>query len=49
MRYFTLRELARLQTFPDSYVIPTVRSTGIRILGNAVPPPRLRSVQEGRR
>lgn len=38
VRYFTLRELARLQTFPDSYVIPTVRSTGIRILGNAVPP-----------
>ena len=37
VRYFTVRELARLQTFPDTYKLPSVWSTANHQLGNAVP------------
>jgi DNA (cytosine-5)-methyltransferase 1 len=37
VRYFTVRESARLQTFPDEYVLHGVWSEAMRQLGNAVP------------
>ena len=37
VRYFTLRELARLQTFPDWFSFKGARSSVIRQIGNAVP------------
>lgn len=37
VRYFTVRELARLQTFPDWFIIPHVWSTAVKQLGNAMP------------
>lgn len=37
VRYFTVRECARLQTFPDNYIFPDVWCTAMRQLGNAVP------------
>jgi DNA (cytosine-5)-methyltransferase 1 len=37
VRYFTRRELARLQTLPDSYVLPDLWSVCVRQLGNAAP------------
>jgi DNA (cytosine-5)-methyltransferase 1 len=36
-RYFTVRESARLQTFPDSYAFDCSWSEAMRQLGNAVP------------
>ncbi len=37
-RSLTLREGARLQTFPDSFVFLGNREQGARLIGNAVPP-----------
>lgn len=36
-RYFTIREAARLQTFPDTYILHGAWSEAMRQLGNAVP------------
>lgn len=37
VRYFTIRESARLQTFPDDYILHGAWSEAMRQLGNAVP------------
>lgn len=37
LRYFTVREMARLQTFPDEFEFLGSRTTCARHLGNAVP------------
>lgn len=39
LRMLAPRELARCQGFPDEYVLPKVKSTAVRLIGNSVPPP----------
>lgn len=47
LRYFTVREAARLQTFPDDYLLHGAWSEAMRQLGNAVPVLLGQSVAEG--
>jgi len=37
-RMFTPREVARIQSFPDNFVLPSSKSTNYKALGNAVAP-----------
>jgi DNA (cytosine-5)-methyltransferase 1 len=46
IRYFTIRESARLQTFPDEYLFHGAWSEAMRQLGNAVPVELARVVGE---
>jgi DNA (cytosine-5)-methyltransferase 1 len=46
VRYFTVRESARLQTFPDDYEFQGAWSETMRQLGNAVPVQLARIVGE---
>lgn len=39
LRYFTVREAARLQGFHDHYEFPVARSRSMGAIGNAVAPP----------
>jgi DNA (cytosine-5)-methyltransferase 1 len=45
-RPFTVREAARIQGFPDSYVFRCPKRTAFRLIGNAVPPPMGRLVAD---
>lgn len=36
-RYFSVREAARIQTFPDDYIFPHVWGKSLKQIGNAVP------------
>lgn len=47
IRYFSVRECARLQTFPDEYVFPRIWTKGMRQVGNAVPVVLAEAVAEG--
>ena len=47
VRYFTIREAARLQTFPDQYELHGAWGEAMRQLGNAVPVQLAEAVAEG--
>ncbi len=46
LRYFTVRESARLQTFPDWYVFPSSWTESMRQIGNAVPVALAKTIAE---
>ncbi len=37
-RRLTVRECARIQTFPDNFIFPCAASNAYKQIGNAVPP-----------
>lgn len=39
LRYFTVREAAKIQGFRDDYDFPVARSRSMGAIGNAVAPP----------
>lgn len=43
-RGFSVREVARIQGFPDSYCFEGYGATAYRLIGNAVPPPMAKSI-----
>ncbi len=45
-RVLTVRELARIQTFPDSYQLPAGRTLAGKLLGNAIPVRMARAIVE---
>jgi DNA (cytosine-5)-methyltransferase 1 len=45
-RRLTVRECARLQTFPDSFIFPRSATEAVRQIGNAVPPVLAHAVAE---
>ena len=47
VRYFTIRECARLQTFPDEYLFHGSWTETMRQLGNAVPVTLAKTVARG--
>jgi len=47
VRYFTLREMARLQGLPDEFILPSGWKRPIQQLGNAVPVPVGESIGQG--
>lgn len=47
LRYFTVRESARLQTFPDDFVLIGAWTEAMRQLGNAVPVLLAKTVADG--
>jgi DNA (cytosine-5)-methyltransferase 1 len=47
VRYFTVRESARLQTFPDDYQLHGSWTESMRQLGNAVPVELARVIGDG--
>jgi DNA (cytosine-5)-methyltransferase 1 len=47
LRYFTVREAARLQSFPDDYCFPRAWTESMRQLGNAVPVGLAEAVAKG--
>lgn len=44
MRTLKVRELARAQTFKDSFWLPQNTEVGTRLVGNAIPPKLARAV-----
>jgi DNA (cytosine-5)-methyltransferase 1 len=47
LRYFTVRESARLQTFPDDFILHGAWTEAMRQLGNAVPVLLVETVANG--
>ena len=46
VRYFSIREAARIQTFPDGYALHGAWGEAMRQLGNAVPVQLARVISE---